>query len=121
MSTKVTSVCDRRPHFTISATLPDDVTYAILLLVGLTGKTCCLNSLLIPCSIDLAQGSKGLKAEALLKGVCAPSDDRTSLGLSSYSLIILTIGVSIDLGIKNHTSFCGFLVVCFCVSSSQTS
>ena len=54
MATKVTSVCDGRLHFTILATLLDDVTYAILFLVCVTGKTCCLDSPLIPFLIDLS-------------------------------------------------------------------
>ena len=41
--------------------------------------------------------------------VFALSDDRTSLGLSLYSLIIPTGFVSIDLRLKKIMNFCGFL------------
>ena len=52
---------------------------------------------------------------------CAPSDDRTSLGLSLYSFIILSRFVSIGPEKKNHTFLRWFLVVCFLVCSSRTS
>ena len=96
------SPCDRRLHFKITATCPSDCRMCdcFPLCYCFTSTTFCLA--FCECfSMTLALGQ------------CAPSDDWTSLGLSLFSLIILTGGVSIDPGKKNHTSFCGFLFVCF--------
>ena len=48
----------------ISPFLPLDlmfVTYAILFIVCVTGKTFCLDNHVIPCLIHLAQGLRGLR------------------------------------------------------------
>ena len=114
MATKITSVVDGRLQFAISAhlTWQCDICHP-LFLACVTGKTFCVEFLVIPCFIDLTQGPKGSSlqleyySQQRRQYVCAPNDDWTSLRISLYSIILLIGCVSIDLE-KDHT-FCGFL------------
>ena len=66
------------------------MTCDILFLVCATGKRFCPDFSGDPLFKSFGSWSTWLKAESLLRVVCAPSENFTSLGLSLISLILLT-------------------------------
>ena len=121
MATKVRSVCDRRLHFAITATCPSDVTCEIAFpLCCLCQKhdilSCPFAKVFLPMTLVQDQESR---VHVELDFQCAPSDVRTSFGLSLYSLVILTGFVSIDPEKKGLYIFVGSCLVSV-ESSSRT-
>ena len=115
MATKITSVGDGRLHFTISATLTWWLTYANpRILACVTGKTFCVDFLVIPCFIDLAQGPTGSELSAWVSfatalSICVCAKSRLDV-LWDYPCIPswFWLVVSVLIPEKDHT-FCGFL------------
>ena len=94
MATKITCVCDGRLHFAITATCPSDVTCETAFACVVVAQA--RHFVLPSCECFSMTFAQGHIAFSFICNSVVTSDDWTSLGLSLYSLIILT-GLSVSI------------------------